>query len=57
MARSILHVDINNCYASIEAQLNPKLKGLPWLFVDLRQTGMGLSWQSRKRQNFRGQDG
>lgn len=29
MARIILHVDMNNCYASIEARLNPALKGLP----------------------------
>lgn len=27
MDRSILHVDINNCYASIECRLNPALKG------------------------------
>ena len=27
--RSILHIDINNCYASIEQLYNPKLRGLP----------------------------
>ncbi len=27
MERKILHVDINNCYASIECSINPKLKG------------------------------
>lgn len=27
--RYILHCDMNNCYASIEIKLNPKLKGLP----------------------------
>ena len=27
MDRKILHVDINNCYASIECLLNPALKG------------------------------
>lgn len=29
MERTILHCDINNCYASIECMLNPKLKGKP----------------------------
>lgn len=29
MERVILHSDMNNCYASIEAKLNPKLRGLP----------------------------
>lgn len=29
MERTILHADMNNCYASIEAKLNPKLKGRP----------------------------
>lgn len=29
MERVILHSDMNSCYASIEAKLNPKLKGLP----------------------------
>ena len=27
MERSVLHVDINNCYASIECLLDPSLKG------------------------------
>ena len=27
MVRSILHVDINNCYASIETKLHPELRG------------------------------
>ncbi|WP_295210773.1 DNA polymerase IV [Ruminococcus sp.] len=27
MDRSVLHVDINNCYASIECRINPALKG------------------------------
>ncbi|MDU2202671.1 MAG: DNA polymerase IV, partial [Anaerococcus hydrogenalis] len=26
MLRTILHSDMNSCYASIEAKLNPKLK-------------------------------
>ena len=26
MERVILHADMNNCYASIEAKLNPKYK-------------------------------
>lgn len=29
MDRVILHADMNNCYASIEAKLNPKLKNKP----------------------------
>lgn len=29
MDRTILHIDMNNCYASIEAVYNPKLKGKP----------------------------
>lgn len=29
MKRVILHCDMNNCFASIECLLNPKLKGLP----------------------------
>lgn len=29
VSRDILHVDMNNCYASIETKLNPKLKGYP----------------------------
>ncbi len=29
MERKILHVDMNNCFAAIEAKLNPALRGLP----------------------------
>lgn len=29
MERTILHADMNNCYASIEVKLNPQWKGLP----------------------------
>lgn len=29
MDRDILHIDMNNCFASIEIKLNPDLKGLP----------------------------
>lgn len=29
MDRDILHIDMNNCFASIEIKLNPSLKGIP----------------------------
>lgn len=29
MERAILHIDMNNCFASIEIKLNPELKNLP----------------------------
>ncbi|MDO5716830.1 MAG: DNA polymerase IV [Tissierellia bacterium] len=29
MERSILHVDMNNCYASIEVKMHPQWKGIP----------------------------
>ena len=29
MDRTILHIDVNNFFASIEIMLNPNLKGLP----------------------------
>lgn len=29
MDRAILHIDLNNCYASIEALYDPKLRGIP----------------------------
>ena len=42
MERVILHADMNNCYASIEAKLNPKLKGIPSCMWQKR----GQAWDS-----------
>ena len=42
MERIILHVDMNNCYASIEAKLNPKLKGLPLAVCGRREDRHGI---------------
>lgn len=42
MERVILHADMNNCYASIEAKLNPKLKGLPLAVCGRREDRHGI---------------
>lgn len=42
MERVILHSDMNNCYASIEAKLNPKLKGLPIAVCGSREDRHGI---------------
>ena len=42
MERTILHVDMNNCYASIEAKLNPELKGLPIAVCGSREDRHGI---------------
>src|SRR5574344_1543992 len=38
MDRQILHIDMNNCFASIEMKLRPELKGIP-LVVSASQDG------------------
>ncbi len=42
MERVILHADMNNCYASIEAKLNPKLKGIPLAVCGRREDRHGI---------------
>ncbi|MBU5257233.1 DNA polymerase Y family protein [Tissierella praeacuta] len=42
MERVILHADMNNCYASIEAKINPKLKGLPLAVCGRREDRHGI---------------
>lgn len=42
MERVILHSDMNNCYASIEAKLNPKLKGIPLAVCGRREDRHGI---------------
>ncbi len=42
MERVILHSDMNNCYASIETKLNPKLKGIPLAVCGRREDRHGI---------------
>lgn len=42
MARTILHVDMNSCYASIETALNPELKGKAVAVGGNRKTRHGI---------------
>ena len=42
MERVILHADMNNCYASIETKLNPKLKGIPLAVCGRREDRHGI---------------
>lgn len=42
MERVILHADMNNCYASIEIKLNPKLKGIPLAVCGRREDRHGI---------------
>ncbi|RBP42846.1 DNA polymerase Y family protein [Garciella nitratireducens] len=42
MERVILHADMNNCYASIETKLNPKLKGVPIAVCGRREDRHGI---------------
>ena len=42
MKRVILHADMNNCYASIETKLNPKLKGIPLAVCGRREDRHGI---------------
>ncbi|MBA4507501.1 DNA polymerase IV [Clostridium sporogenes] len=42
MERVILHADMNNCYASIETKLNPKLKGVPLAVCGRREDRHGI---------------
>ena len=42
MKRVILHSDMNACYASIEAKLNPKLKGIPMAVAGSPQNRHGI---------------
>lgn len=42
MERVILHADMNNCYASIETKLNPKLKDIPLAVCGRREDRHGI---------------
>ncbi|WP_297280767.1 DNA polymerase IV [uncultured Anaerococcus sp.] len=42
MKRVILHCDMNACYASIEAKLNPKLRGIPMAVAGSPQNRHGI---------------
>ena len=41
--RTVLHADMNNCYASIEMLHHPKLRGQPKRSAAAWNSGMGLS--------------
>lgn len=54
MERVILHIDMNNCYASIEAKLNPALKGLAIAVCGRREDRHGIVLAKSQEAKERG---
>ena len=53
MKRVIIHSDINNCYASIERQLNPSLVGKPIAVCGAAEERHGMQEQKVvDKQNY-----
>ena len=48
--RAILHIDMNNFYASVECMLNPDLKNIRLQSAAVRKSGMESFWQKTIRR-------